>query len=52
MVRAKKLIYAKQFEGMPKLTDFRIEAEDLPELKDGNQIYFSLSTKHISSDYE
>lgn len=35
MVRTKKLIYAKQFESLPKLTDFRIDDEDLPELKDG-----------------
>lgn len=35
MVVAKKLIYAKQFDGMPKLTDFQIEEETLSELNDG-----------------
>lgn len=35
MVIAKTLIYAKRFEGMPKVTDFRLEEETLPELSDG-----------------
>ena len=35
MVQAKKWIYAKRFEGLPKVTDFRLEKETLPELKDG-----------------
>lgn len=35
MVQAKKIIFAKRFEGMPKVTDFRLEEENLPALKDG-----------------
>lgn len=37
MVKAKKFIYAKRFDGFPKITDFRLEEEELPELKDGGQ---------------
>lgn len=37
MVKAKKFIYAKRFEGMPKLDDFILELENLPELKDGGK---------------
>lgn len=35
MVQAKKFIYAKRFEGMPKISDFTLEEETLPELSDG-----------------
>lgn len=35
MVIAKKFIYAKRFDGLPKVTDFRLEDETLPELNDG-----------------
>lgn len=35
MMKAKKFINVKRFEGLPKLTDFRLEEETLPELKDG-----------------
>lgn len=35
MVKAKKFIYAVRFDGLPKVTDFRLEEETLPELKDG-----------------
>lgn len=35
MVRAKKFIYAKRFEGEPKLTDFKLVEEELPELQEG-----------------
>lgn len=37
MVTAKKFIYAKRFEGLPKVTDFRLEEEILPDLKDGGK---------------
>lgn len=40
MVQAKKFIYAKRFEGMPKVTDFRLEEETLPELNDGGLFRF------------
>lgn len=35
MVQAKKFIFAKRFEGLPKITDFRLEEETLPALNDG-----------------
>lgn len=35
MVKAKKIIFAKRFDGLPKVTDFRLEEETLPELKNG-----------------
>lgn len=35
MVQAKKFIYAKRFEGMPKISDFSLEEETIPELSDG-----------------
>ena len=38
--QAKKFIYAKKFDGMPKVTDFRLEEETLPELKDGGSCIF------------
>lgn len=36
MVKAKKFIFAKRFEGMPKISDFQLEEETLPELNDGD----------------
>ena len=35
MVKAKKVVYAKAFVGEPKLTDFELLVEDLPDIKDG-----------------
>lgn len=35
MVVAKKFIYAKRFVGEPKPSDFTLEEETLPALKDG-----------------
>lgn len=55
MVQAKKFIYVKQFQGMPKVTDFRLEIETLPDLCDGGNIntklflmynLFSFHSKH------
>lgn len=37
MVQAKKFVYAKRFNGLPKLTDFRLEEETLPVLRDGGK---------------
>lgn len=41
MVQAKKFIYAKRFDGLPKLSDFKLEEEALPELKDGGNVKFA-----------
>lgn len=38
MVQARKFIFAKRFDGLPKLTDFRLEEEPLPELQDGGDL--------------
>lgn len=38
MVKAKKFIYAARFDGLPKISDFRLEEETLDELKDGGQL--------------
>lgn len=35
MVKAKKFVYVNQFLGEPKLTDFVLEDEELPALKNG-----------------
>lgn len=35
MVKTKKFIYAKVFDGEPKETDFKLVEEELPALKDG-----------------
>lgn len=35
MVKTKKFIYAKVFEGEPKETDFKLVEEELPALKNG-----------------
>lgn len=40
MVLAKKFIFVKRFDGMPKISDFRLEEEILPELKDGGLFSF------------
>lgn len=40
MVQAKKFIYAKRYEGEPKVTDFKFVEEDLPPLKDGGKHKF------------
>lgn len=39
MVKAKKFIYAKPFEGFPKLDNFRLEEETLPELQNGGSYW-------------
>lgn len=46
MVRAKKFIFAKRFKGLPKVTDFRLEEETLPALKNGGLFsYFLIGFK-------
>ena len=35
MVLAKKILNVSSFKGEPKLTDFEVVEEELPELKDG-----------------
>lgn len=37
MVQAKKFVYAKRFDGLPKISDFKLESETLPALKDGGK---------------
>lgn len=34
MVIAKKFVYVSKFVGEPKLSDFKLEEEQLPDLKD------------------
>lgn len=34
---AKKWIYARAFDGEPKLDDFRLEEEVMPAIKDGGK---------------
>lgn len=54
MVVAKKWIYAKPFEGLPKDENFRLEEETLPEpgengwLKPGKTVRASKTTFHLS----
>lgn len=42
-IRAKKFIYAKEFKGEPQPSDFRLEEEDLPALKDGEFLIEAIS---------
>lgn len=37
MVKAKKYVLAKQFDGFPKKEDLKIVEEELPELKDNGK---------------
>lgn len=39
--QARKFVYTEKFQGLPKLSDFRLEEESLPELKDGGKRCFS-----------
>lgn len=40
MVKAQKFIYAKEFDGEPKLTDFELQDEELPDINDGGKYAF------------
>lgn len=42
MVQAKKFIYEKRFDGLPKLTDFRLAEENLPAVGDGGDLFIYL----------
>lgn len=37
MVKAQKFIYARRFEGEPKPSDFDLQEEELPPVKDGGK---------------
>lgn len=37
MVKAQKFIYNTRFVGEPKLSDFTLEEEELPDLNDGGK---------------
>ena len=43
---AKKIVYSKKFEGSPKLSDFKLESEELRAIKDNEilteALYFSV----------
>lgn len=38
MVKARKFICASIFDGEPKLSDFDLQAEDLPELNESGNL--------------
>lgn len=38
MVKAQKFVYAKHFQDEPKLSDFDLQHEELPELSEGGKI--------------
>jgi hypothetical protein len=37
-LKGKKYVLTKYFDGEPKLSDFKIVEEDLPDLKDGGKV--------------
>lgn len=37
--KAKKFVLKKQFDGLPKLEDFELVEEDIPELQVGGTVY-------------
>ncbi|XP_001602859.1 prostaglandin reductase 1-like [Nasonia vitripennis] len=47
MVRAKKYVFRKYFLGEPKASDFSLEEEDLPDIKDGE---FLVEAEYLSVD--
>lgn len=44
-LQAKKFVYVEKFEGLPKITDFKLEEETLPELKDGGKWCLNIRIK-------
>ncbi|XP_035673726.1 prostaglandin reductase 1-like [Branchiostoma floridae] len=42
MVKSKRFVFARQFEGLPKESDFQLVEEETPELKDGEILVESL----------
>lgn len=51
MVKAKKFIYENRFVGEPKLTDFKLEEEELPALKQ-NGTQENILTRILSNQTE
>ena len=49
MVKAKKYILAKQFDGEPKASDIKLEEEELPPLKENGKYIISIK---ISKAYK
>lgn len=47
MVKAKKFIYVKEFEGEPNSSNFELVEEELPELKNGE---FLAKAEYLSVD--
>lgn len=50
MVLTKYWVMAKKFDGFPKLSDFKIVEEELPELKEGGHvilIFFQIFHGHV-----
>lgn len=43
MVQAKKFILSKRLDGMPKIDDFVLEEETLPDVDDGGILFFTLN---------
>lgn len=39
--QARKFVYTEKFQGLPKISDFRLEEESLPELKNGGKRCFN-----------
>ena len=47
IMKAKKFIYVKEFQGFPNLSNFQLVEEELPPLKQGE---FLVEAKYISVD--
>lgn len=45
---AKKWIYARAFDGEPKLDDFRLEEEVMPAIKDGGKFQLLFEALFVS----
>lgn len=48
MVKAKKYIIGKHFQGEPKRTDLPLVEEELPPLKNGGEFYTVLSIVNVA----
>lgn len=48
MVKAKVYKYVREFDGLPKETDFKIVEEELEALKDGGIYFMRISNKTTS----
>ena len=47
MVKARKFVLKHHFEGIPKIDDFELVEEELPEMKDGDVL---IETLYLSVD--